>query len=83
MVHRSVPTADLEAAADELVSELASGPTVSLGLSKWLLHTGGVSDLGTALSNEALALEISSRSKDFKEGLAAFREKRQPDFRGH
>jgi 2-(1,2-epoxy-1,2-dihydrophenyl)acetyl-CoA isomerase len=82
MVHRAVPTSDLGAAAEALVAELASGPTVSLGLSKWLLHTGGTGDLATALTNEALALEVSSRSKDFREGLAAFREKRSPDFKG-
>ena len=82
MVYRAVPTSGLDRAAGELVAELAAGPTVSLGLSKWLLHTGGTSDLGPALTNEALALEVSSRSKDFREGLAAFREKRSPDFKG-
>jgi 2-(1,2-epoxy-1,2-dihydrophenyl)acetyl-CoA isomerase len=82
MVHRAVPPATLQGVADELIAELATGPTVSLGLAKWLLHTGGDSDLTAALANEALALEVSSRSKDFREGLAAFREKRSPDFQG-
>ncbi len=42
--------------------------------------------LGTALSdaleNESFALELSSRTADFKEGLLAFREKRPARFSG-
>jgi 2-(1,2-epoxy-1,2-dihydrophenyl)acetyl-CoA isomerase len=82
MVHRAVATAELDGVVDELVAELASGPTVALGLTKWLLHTARSADLSAALADEALALEVSSRSKDFKEGLAAFREKRPPRFTG-
>jgi 2-(1,2-epoxy-1,2-dihydrophenyl)acetyl-CoA isomerase len=82
MVHRALPPAELHDAVEQLVAELAAGPTVALGLAKWLLHTGGSSGLTEAMANEALALELSSRSKDFKEGLSAFREKRSPDFSG-
>jgi len=34
------------------------------------------------LRNEAFALEISSRSDDFREGLSALRERRNPEFKG-
>ena len=34
------------------------------------------------LRNEGLALELSSRSEDFREGLGAFRDRRSPDFQG-
>lgn len=73
---------DLGSAADALVAQLAQAPTVALGLTKWLLHTGHGLDLDRHLQNEALALELSSRSEDFREGLAAFREKRQAKFEG-
>ena len=53
-----------------------TAPTVALGLTKWLLQSGNGLDLDRHLQNEALALELSSRSEDFKEGLSAFREKR-------
>jgi 2-(1,2-epoxy-1,2-dihydrophenyl)acetyl-CoA isomerase len=82
LAYRAVPPSDLDDTVDALVADLASGPTVALGLAKWLLHTGMSNDLTGSLANEGLALEISSRSKDFREGLAAFREKRSPDFQG-
>lgn len=82
MVHRAVPAAELDGAGKELVGALASGPTVTLGLTKWLLHVGATSPFDRQLEHEALALELSSRSEDFKEGLAAFQEKRAPRFSG-
>jgi len=82
VVHRSVAAADLDGAVDEVVATLASGPTVALGLTKWLLHASSDASLVDQLQNEALALELSSRSDDFREGLRAFKEKRPPDFTG-
>jgi 2-(1,2-epoxy-1,2-dihydrophenyl)acetyl-CoA isomerase len=82
MVHRSVPAADLGPATETVAIELAAGPTVSLGLTKWLMHVGASLPLEQHLRNEALALELSSRSEDFREGLSAFKEKRDPKFRG-
>ena len=46
------------------------------------MHTGNGLDLDRHLQNEAMALELSSRSDDFKEGLAAFRDKRDAKFEG-
>jgi 2-(1,2-epoxy-1,2-dihydrophenyl)acetyl-CoA isomerase len=82
LIHRAVDDDALEREAEALVQELASGPTVALGLAKWLLHSGQGLDLERALTNEAFGLELSSRSRDFQEGLAAFREKRPPRFEG-
>ena len=68
--------------ARKLANDLANGPTVALGLTKWLVHTGAGLDLERHLANEAFALELSSRSADFREGLAALRERREPRFEG-
>lgn len=82
LIHEAVAEDALEESADMLVQRLASGPTVAGGLTKWLINTGGSTDLTHHLSNEAFALELALRSEDFREGLAAFREHRPPEFRG-
>jgi 2-(1,2-epoxy-1,2-dihydrophenyl)acetyl-CoA isomerase len=82
IIHSAHPENDLDAAASELVTKLSEAPTVALGLTKWLLQSGNGLDLDRHLQNEALALELSSRSEDFREGLAAFRDKRDAKFQG-
>jgi 2-(1,2-epoxy-1,2-dihydrophenyl)acetyl-CoA isomerase len=82
LVHRAVPTGEVDRVADELVATLAGGPTVALGLTKWLLQAGASLPLEDHLRNEGFALELSSRSEDFREGLGAFRDRRDPDFKG-
>jgi len=81
-IHRSVPESELDGAVAEVVDRLATGPTVALGLTKWLLDAGASAEFNAQLANEAFALELSSRTEDFREGLAAFREKRAPRFDG-
>ena len=81
-VHRSVAPDVLDDEVRALVDAVASGPTVALGLTKWLLAASADEALEAQLRNEAFALELSSRSEDFKEGLAAFSQKRPPDFTG-
>jgi len=82
LVHRAVGVDQLTGSVAEVADQLASGPTVALGLTKWLLRSGPGAELDAQLQNEALALELSSRSKDFGEGLRAFGEKRPPEFTG-
>jgi 2-(1,2-epoxy-1,2-dihydrophenyl)acetyl-CoA isomerase len=82
LVHRAVPPGDVKQVTDELVTTLADGPTVALGLTKWLLYAGASLPLEDHLRNEGFAMELSSRSEDFREGLSAFKERRPPDFKG-
>lgn len=82
LIHAAVADGELASSAEDLLGRLAGGPTVAIGLAKWLLHTSGSADLDAQLRYEALALELSSRSEDFREGLSAFREKRDPGFSG-
>ena len=82
MVDRCVPDDELEAQAEQLADVLAGSATVAIGLTKWLLHTGRGASLEAQLRDEAFAMELSSRSEDFREGIAAFAEKRSAQFSG-
>jgi 2-(1,2-epoxy-1,2-dihydrophenyl)acetyl-CoA isomerase len=82
LAHRAVPGPEVDGEAAALARRLASGPTVALGLTKWLLHTAAEHSLDAHLRDEAFALELSSRSEDFREGLRAFVDKRDPGFTG-
>ncbi|MFE4667556.1 enoyl-CoA hydratase/isomerase family protein [Streptomyces sp. NPDC056716] len=82
LAHEAVPEAEVASAAEALVAELAAGPTVALGLTKSLLNAAAGHDLRAHLADEAYAMELSSRSPDFREGLRAFTERRDPEFHG-
>ena len=82
IIHRAVPDDELDSATAALVEQLASGPTVALGLTKQCIHRSLETGLAEAMQNEAFALELSSRTADFKEGLLAFKERRPARFTG-
>jgi 2-(1,2-epoxy-1,2-dihydrophenyl)acetyl-CoA isomerase len=69
-------------AVDELATTLAQGPTVAIGLTKSMLSAGYGQSLTQQLADEAFSMELSSRSPDFREGLAAFSLRRTPNFEG-
>ena len=82
MIHRAVPDGDLDAAVEQLVAELAAGPTVAIGLMKRGVNAALDGGIIEAMEAEAMALELSSRTGDFREGLTAFKERRDPGFEG-
>lgn len=82
LIHQAVGPDNLPGAAEDLLARLASGPTVALGLAKRAIAYGQHATLGQSMAHELSDLELSARSADFKEGLAAFRDRRAPDFQG-
>lgn len=82
LIHDHAPEEELDARAEELLARLAAMPTVALGLTKQALAFGQQAGLSQSLDRELSNLELSCRTTDFKEGLAAFRERRDPDFTG-
>jgi len=82
IVHEVAEPGEALDRARALAVELAAGPTVALGLTKSLINAAADATLQAQLADEAFALEISSRSPDFREGLSAFIGKRSPSFTG-
>jgi 2-(1,2-epoxy-1,2-dihydrophenyl)acetyl-CoA isomerase len=82
MIHQSVGTAEVDRIGEDLLSRLASGPTVTIGLAKQAIRSGQHATLEQTMTQELYNLELACRTTDFKEGLAAFRERRAPNFHG-
>lgn len=82
MIYKVVPDADLLAEAKALAARLAAGPTVSYGLIRQAVLKGAASTYLDALLTEEEAQRQSGNSKDCAEAVAAFLEKRAPQFRG-
>jgi len=72
----------LMATAMETARALAAGPTVSLALTKRLLRRAYELPIEGFLEFEAMSQVVAFGSEDFDEGVAAFKGKRKPDFRG-
>jgi 2-(1,2-epoxy-1,2-dihydrophenyl)acetyl-CoA isomerase len=82
LINKVVPAADLSGAATEWATRLANGPTKAVSLAKWLLNRSLDSDRKAAFEDESWAQELASQTEDFKEGVAAFIERREVQFRG-
>jgi 2-(1,2-epoxy-1,2-dihydrophenyl)acetyl-CoA isomerase len=82
MINRVVPVDDLIVDAMAMAAKLAAAPTGSVGRIKRMLNNSFSNDLRTQLELEHECQIESGRSNDFKEGVAAFFEKRPPNFTG-
>lgn len=82
MIHSVVPPDRLADSVAALVAQLANKSPLGLRRMKELVNDGWDQPLDIALRQELLALDLHSRSHDMQEGLAAFAEKRAPQFTG-
>ncbi|MAG34351.1 MAG: enoyl-CoA hydratase [Deltaproteobacteria bacterium] len=83
LLNQVVPAEELQAAAEKLAGRLAAGATSSFGVVKKLLVNSANDSLESQMELEARGIADSARTRDGKEGIAAFLEKRRPEFSGH
>jgi 2-(1,2-epoxy-1,2-dihydrophenyl)acetyl-CoA isomerase len=82
LVNRVVAADDLADTVDQLAARLASKPTRAIAVTKSLVNRALESDRITALRDEAIGQEIVQATDDAREGVRAFVERREPQFRG-
>jgi 2-(1,2-epoxy-1,2-dihydrophenyl)acetyl-CoA isomerase len=82
LVNRVVPEGELEKATFELAERLASGAPLAYRAAKAAVYEGAHLPLESVLDLEARNQKIVGRSRDVREGIKAFLEKRKPEFRG-
>ena len=82
LVSRVVPHDDLMKTVTELASKIAKGPSVAIELMKMGAYRGLHHDLDSQIDFEIYAQGICRNTKDYKEGVEAFMQKREPKFKG-
>jgi 2-(1,2-epoxy-1,2-dihydrophenyl)acetyl-CoA isomerase len=82
LVNKVAPADELDTIVKEYADYFAQAPTKSIGLIKRMLEKSATSTLDQMLEYEAYCQEIAGTSHDYKEGVAAFLEKRKPTFSG-
>jgi 2-(1,2-epoxy-1,2-dihydrophenyl)acetyl-CoA isomerase len=82
LVNKVVAVDELDALAAEWGRRLATGPTLALSLSKRLLDASASVTFEQALEDEARCQHITHTSEDVREGITAYLERREPQFRG-
>jgi 2-(1,2-epoxy-1,2-dihydrophenyl)acetyl-CoA isomerase len=68
--------------AAELAASLAAMPTRAIGMTKRLFDAAPTNSLEEQLELEAQLQSAATKSEDFREGVAAFLQKRDPRFVG-
>jgi 2-(1,2-epoxy-1,2-dihydrophenyl)acetyl-CoA isomerase len=82
LINEIVPVGQLRSRATALAHELASGPTVAFATMRALLRDSWRNDLPTQLAAESRGIKLTGDSADAATAIAAFANKRRPEYAG-
>jgi 2-(1,2-epoxy-1,2-dihydrophenyl)acetyl-CoA isomerase len=82
LIWKAVPDDELMTTARELAEKLSTGPTLALAAIRDVLHQSLDNSLDEQLDLERDTQRELGRSRDYREGIEAFFEKRKPTFKG-
>jgi enoyl-CoA hydratase/carnithine racemase len=81
LVNEVVPRDELTPRVREIAADIAANAPIAVQIAKQIIDAG--QGASTAATLEALGGGLAATTADGKEGVASFREKRQPDFTGN
>jgi enoyl-CoA hydratase/carnithine racemase len=76
------PEEALDAAVARMAEQLAELPPIAVQQTKALLNNAEALTMNQALDAEATSQAVNMRTKDFREAVTAFAERRKPEFSG-
>jgi enoyl-CoA hydratase/carnithine racemase len=82
LVTEVVPDRELIVRARQWAEKLAAGPPIAIRITKRMMYKQLTMALDNALEDAALGTMVANYTEDVKEGIAAFHEKRPPEFKG-
>ena len=82
LIWQCVDDESLMATADDIAARLAAGPTLGFARTKQAIWSSSTRDLEAQLDLERDYMRELGRSSDYREGVAAFMQKRPPAFTG-
>jgi len=82
LINKAVPRDMLAGETGKLAAAIAAGPPQAMKMAKRSLYLGASSDLETVLEYESFGQGVCTLTEDLKEGITAFLQKRDPEFKG-
>lgn len=82
LVNKVVPDAELMSATYEMAERIAAGPPLAIQMMKKSVYQGMTMDVRTHLEQVSSHMAVLFATEDHQEALNAFKEKRQPVFKG-